>query len=47
MKKTPAFSPMTAIGGFALVAWPAEYGLSGVQTLVINPDKSWRRVDLE
>jgi hypothetical protein len=60
------------IGGFALVAWPAEYGVSGVQTLAINhegviyekdlgintaarahrmtrfnPDKSWRRVDLE
>jgi len=60
------------IGGFALVAWPAEYGVSGVQTLIINhegvmygkdlgintaararqmtrfnPDKSWRRVDLE
>src|SRR5579863_7870435 len=24
------------IGGFALVAWPAEYGVSGVQTFVIN-----------
>jgi hypothetical protein len=24
------------IGGFALVAWPAEYGISGVQTLIIN-----------
>jgi hypothetical protein len=60
------------IGGFALVAWPAEYGASGVQTFIINyegviygkdleintaalarqmtrfnPDKSWRRVDLE
>jgi hypothetical protein len=60
------------IGGFALVAWPAEYGVSGVQTLIINhegivygkdlgpntpalarqmtafnPDRSWRRVDLE
>jgi hypothetical protein len=60
------------IGGFALVAWPAEYGVTGVQTLIINhegimygkdlgintaararqmirfnPDKSWRRVDLE
>jgi len=60
------------IGGFALVAWPAEYGISGVQTLIINheglvygkdlgmntptlarqmtrfnPDKSWRRFDLE
>jgi hypothetical protein len=60
------------IGGFALVAWPAEYGVSGIRTLIINhegvvyekdlgpatalgarqmtrfnPDKSWRRVDLE
>ena len=26
------------IGGFALVAWPAEYGVSGVRTLLINHD---------
>jgi hypothetical protein len=24
------------IGGFALVAWPADYGVSGVQTLIVN-----------
>jgi hypothetical protein len=24
------------IGGFALVAWPAEYGISGVQTFIIS-----------
>ena len=24
------------IGGFALVAWPAEYGVSGVETFIIN-----------
>ena len=24
------------IGGFALVAWPTEYGVSGVQTFIIN-----------
>jgi hypothetical protein len=24
------------IGGFALVAWPAKYGVSGVRTLIIN-----------
>jgi hypothetical protein len=24
------------IGGFALVAWPAEYGVSGVHTLMVN-----------
>ena len=60
------------IGGFALVAWPAEYGVSGVQTFIVNhegliygkdlgtntgplarqmtrfnPDKSWKRIDLE
>jgi hypothetical protein len=26
------------IGGFALVAWPAEYGVSGVQTFIVNQD---------
>jgi len=26
------------IGGFALVAWPAEYGVSGIQTFIINHD---------
>jgi hypothetical protein len=26
------------IGGFALVAWPAEYGISGIRTLIINHD---------
>jgi hypothetical protein len=26
------------IGGFALVDWPAEYGVSGIQTLIINHD---------
>jgi hypothetical protein len=24
------------IGGFALVAWPAEYGVSGIKTLIVN-----------
>lgn len=24
------------IGGFALIAWPAEYGVSGIQTFIIN-----------
>jgi hypothetical protein len=24
------------IGGFALVAWPAEYGVSGVQTFIVD-----------
>jgi hypothetical protein len=60
------------IGGFALVAWPADYGVSGIGTFIVNhqgivhekdlgtntaalvrqitrfnPDKSWRRVELE
>jgi Protein of unknown function (DUF2950) len=26
------------IGGFALVAFPAEYGISGVMTLLVNHD---------
>ena len=26
------------IGGFALVAWPAEYGVSGVQTFMVSHD---------
>jgi hypothetical protein len=26
------------IGGFALVAWPAEYGVSGIMTLIVNQD---------
>ena len=26
------------IGGFAMVAWPAEYGVSGIQTFIINHD---------
>ena len=25
-------------GGFALVAWPAEYGVSGVMTFIVGPD---------
>jgi hypothetical protein len=26
----------TMMGGFALVAWPAEYGVSGVNTFIVN-----------
>jgi hypothetical protein len=26
------------IGGFGLVAWPAEHGVSGVQTFLVNQD---------
>ena len=26
------------IGGFALVAWPAEYRVSGIMTFIVNQD---------
>jgi len=26
------------IGGFGMVAWPAEYGASGIKTFVVNQD---------
>jgi len=26
------------IGGFAIVAWPAEYGNSGIMTFIVNHD---------
>ena len=26
------------VNGFALVAWPAEYGVSGVMTFIVNQD---------
>lgn len=26
------------IGGFALIAWPAEYGVSGIKTFMVNQD---------
>jgi len=26
------------LGGFALVAWPAEYGVSGIKTFIVNQD---------
>jgi hypothetical protein len=26
------------IGGFALVAYPAEYGVSGIMTFIVNHD---------
>lgn len=26
------------IGGFALVAWPAQYGLTGIHTFIVNQD---------
>ena len=32
--------------GFALVAWPAEYGVSGVQTFIVNQDGTVFQKDL-
>ena len=26
------------IGGFALIAWPAQYGVSGIQTFIVSHD---------
>jgi hypothetical protein len=34
------------IGGFALVAWPAEYGVSGVNTLIVNQSGTVYEKDL-
>lgn len=34
------------IGGFTLVAWPAEYGVSGIRTLIINHDGAVYEKDL-
>ena len=33
-------------GGFALVAWPAQYGVTGVMTFVVNQDGAVRQKDL-
>ena len=34
------------IGGFALVAWPAEYGESGVMTFIVNHQGKVHQQDL-
>jgi hypothetical protein len=34
------------MGGFALVAWPAEYGITGVHTFLVNQDGSVFEKDL-
>jgi hypothetical protein len=26
------------MGGFALVAWPAQYGVTGIATFIVNQD---------
>ena len=33
-------------GGFALVAWPAEYDVTGVMTFVVGDDGVVRQKDL-
>ena len=33
-------------GGFALVAWPAEYDVTGVMTFVVNQDGVVHQKDL-
>lgn len=33
-------------GGFALVAWPAQYGLTGIMTFVVNHDDTLHEKDL-
>jgi hypothetical protein len=40
------FKILTSPGGFALVAWPAEYNVSGVMTFLINQDGVVREKDL-
>jgi hypothetical protein len=34
------------IGGFALVAWPAEYGTSGIMSFIVNQDGAVYQKDL-
>lgn len=34
------------IGGFALIAWPAEYGVTGVNTYIVNQDGTVYEKDL-
>jgi hypothetical protein len=35
-----------AIGGFAVVAWPAKYGNSGIMTFIVNQDGKVYQDDL-
>ncbi|HUP04945.1 MAG TPA: DUF2950 domain-containing protein [Bryobacteraceae bacterium] len=35
------------LGGFGLVAWPAEYGVSGIHTFVVNQDGKIYQKDIE
>jgi hypothetical protein len=40
------FSIVTAKGGFGLVAWPAQYDVTGVMTFIVNQDGVVREKDL-
>lgn len=40
------FKILTSAGGFGLVAWPAEYNVTGVMTFLVNQDGSVREKDL-
>jgi hypothetical protein len=40
------FKILTSPGGFGLVAWPAEYNVSGVMTFLVNQDGVVREKDL-
>ena len=35
------------VGGFALIAWPAQHGVSGVKTFIVNHDDVVERRDVE
>jgi hypothetical protein len=35
-----------AIGGFAVIAWPAKYGNSGIMTFIVNQDGKIYQADL-
>jgi hypothetical protein len=35
------------IGGFALVAWPAEYGVTGIHTFIVNQEGTVYQKDIE
>jgi hypothetical protein len=36
--KHPYMAGKTMIGGFGLVAWPAQYGITGIHTFMVNQD---------
>jgi hypothetical protein len=40
------FKPLTSPGGFAFIAWPAAYDVTGVMTFIVNQDGVVREKDL-